>query len=75
MSNLIEKTKSAYEYPLLIKQLFLAPLASNPEQEIVYRDQRSINYRTWQERVHRLAGALTSVGVKPGDTVAVMDYD
>ncbi len=75
MSNLIEKTKSAYEYPLLIKQLFLAPLAYNPNQEIIYRDQLTLTYKSWQERVHRLANALISIGVKPGDTVAVMDYD
>lgn len=75
MSNLIEKTKSAYDYPLLIKQLLLAPLAYNPDQKIVYRDQLTLTYKSWQERVHRLANALSSVGVKPGDTVAVMDYD
>lgn len=75
MGNLIEQTPSAYAYPLLIKQLFLAPMASNPEQEIVYRDQLTISYKTWQERVHRLAGALSSIGVKPGSTVAVMDWD
>ncbi|MEI6677351.1 MAG: fatty acid--CoA ligase [Mariniphaga sp.] len=75
MSNLIEKTKSAYEYPLLIKQLFLAPLENNPNQEIVYRDQLTLTYKTWKERVHRLANALMSTGVKQGDTVAVMDYD
>ncbi len=75
MSNLIEKTKSAYEYPLLIKQLFSAPLANNPDQEIIYRDQLTITYRTWQERVHRLANALTSIGVVQGSTVAVMDWD
>ena len=75
MSNLIEKTNSAYNYPLLIKQLFLSPLANNPGQEIVYRDQLTITYKTWQERVHRLAGALASIGVTQGSTVAVMDYD
>jgi fatty-acyl-CoA synthase len=75
MSNLIEKTNSAYEYPLLIKQLFLAPLGNNPNQEIVYRDQLTITYKTWQERVHRLANALTAIGVKQGSTVAVMDWD
>jgi fatty-acyl-CoA synthase len=75
MSNLIEKTKSAYDYPLLIKQLFLAPLGNNPDQEIIYRDQFSMTYRTWKERVHRLADALTKIGVKHGDTVAVMDWD
>ena len=75
MSNLIEKTRSAYDYPLLIKQLFLSPLANNPDQQIVYRDQLTITYKTWQERVHRLANALASVGVTPGSTVAVMDWD
>ena len=75
MSNLIEKTKSAYEYPLLIKQLFLSPLGNNPDKEIVYRDQLTMTYKTWKERVHRLANVLTSIGVKHGDTVAVMDWD
>jgi len=75
MSNLIEKTRSAYDYPLLIKQLFLSPLANNPDQQIVYRDQLTITYKTWQERVHRLANALASVGVTQGSTVAVMDWD
>ncbi|MCX6221344.1 MAG: fatty acid--CoA ligase [Bacteroidia bacterium] len=75
MGNLIEKTKSAYEYPLLIKQLFEAPLANHPNQEIIYRDQLTITYKVWKERVHRLANALTSVGVVEGSTVAVMDWD
>ncbi len=75
MSNLIEKTKSAYEYPLLIKQLFLSPLSNNPDQEIVYRDQLTLTYKTWQERVHRLANVLSSIGVTQGSTVAVLDYD
>jgi fatty-acyl-CoA synthase len=75
MSNLIEKTKSAYSYPLLIKQLFEAPLANHPDQKIVYRDQLTITYNTWKERVHRLAGALAAIGVTEGSTVAVMDWD
>jgi len=75
MSNLIEKTKSAYEYPLLIKQLFLAPLSNKPNQQIVYRDQLILTYKDWKERVRRLANALTSIGVTQGSTVAVMDWD
>lgn len=75
MSNLIEKTKSAYEFPLLIKQLFEAPLANRPDQEIIYRDQLTITYKVWKERVHRLANALNSIGVVEGNTVAVMDWD
>jgi acyl-CoA synthetase (AMP-forming)/AMP-acid ligase II len=75
MSNLIHITESAYEYPLLIKQLFLAPMGNDPGQKIIYRDKVEISYKTWRERVHRLANALTSIGVKPGNTVTVMDWD
>jgi fatty-acyl-CoA synthase len=50
-------------------------MVSNPDQEIIYRDQLNLTYKAWQERVHRLAGALNSIGVKYGSTVAVMDWD
>ncbi|WP_313178448.1 fatty acid--CoA ligase [Stenotrophomonas sp.] len=65
----------AHAYPLLIKQLLLTPLAVNPGQEIVYGDNVRFDYRTLQARIGQLAGLLTSLGVKPGDTVAVMDWD
>ncbi|MGF6416849.1 fatty-acyl-CoA synthase [Stenotrophomonas sp. AN71] len=65
----------ASAYPLLIKQLLLTPLAVNPDQEIVYGDTVRFDYRTLQERIGRLAGLLTSLGVSHGDTVAVMDWD
>ena len=72
---LIERTSSAYTYPLLIKNLLAYPVVNNPDQEIVYRDHLRFNYRTLRERICRLANALTKLGVKPGDTVAVMDWD
>ncbi len=72
---LIERTSSAYTYPLLIKNLLAYPVVNNPDQEIVYRDQLRFNYRSLRERICRLANALTELGVKPGDTVAVMDWD
>ena len=72
---LIERTSSAYTYPLLIKNLLAYPVVNNPDQEIVYRDQLRFDYRTLRERICRLANALTKLGVKPGDTVAVMDWD
>lgn len=74
-NNLIVRTQSAYAYPLLIKNLFLAPVAENPEQEIVYRDKLRYTYRDFRKRVCRLANVLTQLGVKPGDTVAMMDWD
>lgn len=73
--NIISRTQSAYAYPLIIKNLFLAPAVDNPDQEIVYRGTQRHTYKEFRQRVHKLANALTEMGVKPGDTVAVMDYD
>lgn len=42
--NLIIKTASAYAYPLLIRNLFLAPIAENPEQVTGITDEK------WGER-------------------------
>jgi fatty-acyl-CoA synthase len=74
-ASLIEHTPSAYDYPLLIKHLLHTPLATAPEQEIVYRDISRYTYRTLRQRIGRLATGLAGLGVKPGDTVAVMDWD
>jgi len=75
METLIQKTPSAYDYPLLIKNILLNPCAYNPNQEIVFRDSVRITYSQMRDRVARLASALQEMGVKPGDTVAVMDWD
>ncbi len=73
--DLIESTPSAYGYPLLIKHLLHTPLATNPEQEIVYRDLKRYDYRTLRQRIGQLASGLDGLGVAAGDTVAVMDWD
>ncbi|SDP59109.1 fatty acid--CoA ligase [Desulforhopalus singaporensis] len=73
--NLIPRTPSAYAYPLLIKNLLFAPVADNPDQEIIYADRFRFTYAEFKQRVAKLANALTDLGVKPGDTVAVMDWD
>ncbi|BHH86183.1 fatty acid--CoA ligase [Desulforhopalus sp. 52FAK] len=73
--NLIARTQSAYSYPLIIKNMFLAPIVDNPDQEIIYRDSLRFTYGEFRERVHKLANMLTEMGVKPGDTVAIMDWD
>lgn len=72
---LISRTESAYTYPLLIKNLLQFPVVNCPDQEIVYRDQHRFSYKTLHERICRLANALIDMGVKPGDTVAVLDWD
>lgn len=71
----IPRTHSSYNYQLLVKNMLLCPVVDNPEQEIVYRGSFRYTYRELRQRVQRLANALTSLGVKPGDTVAVMDWD
>ena len=73
--NLIQRTASAYAYPLLIKNLLQAPVVNDPQQEIVYRDQVRFTYAEFKQRVCRLANVLTELGVQPGDTVAVIDWD
>ena len=73
--TMIPRTPSAYDYPLLIKNLLFHPVVNAPEQEIVYRGTSRYTYRDLHSRIKRLANALTDLGVKPGDTVAVMDWD
>jgi len=75
IGNPISRTPSAYDFPLLIKQLWITPLANNPQQEIVYRGDKRYSYREIRARVGRLASTLAGIDVKPGMTVAMMDWD
>lgn len=61
--------------PLLIHRLLERPMSWAPRQTIHYRDQRVLTYLELNERVRRLAGMLTSLGVRPGNPVAVLDWD
>ena len=71
----IDRTPSAYNYQLLIKHLLTSPIARASKNEIVYRDRARFSYPAFVERVHRAANLLTALGVKPGQTVAVMEWD
>ena len=71
----IQAARSAYKYPLLIKQLWHAPLLQAPDQEIVYRGVKRFTYRQLRERIGRLASGLARLGVSAGDTVGVLDWD
>jgi fatty-acyl-CoA synthase len=71
----IERTPSAYSYSLLIKDLLRAPLIYSPHQEIIYRDGMRYDYLTFGKRVSQLANLLKKLGIEPGNTVAVMDWD
>lgn len=66
---------SAYPYQLLIKHLLPTPMIYSPGQEIVYRDIHRYTYTDLGKRVAKLANALARLGVEPGGTVAVMDWD
>ncbi|QKE62439.1 fatty acid--CoA ligase [Aquipseudomonas campi] len=74
-TKIIPPTESANQAPLLIKRLLLSGVRYEKTREIVYRDLVRYNYATFNERVARLANALSDAGVKAGDTVAVMDWD
>lgn len=71
----ITKTQEAYNSSLLLGSLLQAGVRKAPEQEIHYSDQLSFSYRQMNERVQRLADALTTLGITAGHTVAVMDWD
>jgi fatty-acyl-CoA synthase len=75
MAGRVYQPGESYTYPLIIKKLLVTPLMYAPDQEIVYRDKVRMTYRTFNERVQRLANALTKLGLKPGGTVGVLDYD
>ncbi|HOD72668.1 MAG TPA: fatty acid--CoA ligase [Deltaproteobacteria bacterium] len=66
---------SPYRFQLTIKDLLNSPRISARNQEIVYRDRMRYTYNDLFERINRLGSALTDLGVRQGDTVAVFDYD
>lgn len=74
-TRILPPADNAYQYPLLIKQLLLSGPRLRPDQEICYGNRSKYTYTDLIERIHRLANALTDAGVKPGETVAVMDWD
>jgi fatty-acyl-CoA synthase len=74
-THAIEKTPSAYHFPLLIRSLFRSAMSLDTSKEIVQPGVVRRSYREFGERVHRLASALGEIGVTPGQTVAVMDWD
>ena len=73
--RLIQVSPSAYSYPLLLKHIWTSPLLQARAQEVVYRDVKRFSYGDIRDRVGRLASALAAAGVRPGDTVGVMDWD
>lgn len=74
-TKLIPRTPEAYEPPMLIKNILAESIKYEPQREIVYRDLFRMNYTEFNRRTRQLANVLTGLGIKPGDTVAVLDWD
>ncbi|WP_122436484.1 fatty acid--CoA ligase [Pseudomonas viridiflava] len=74
-TRVLPPADGAYQYPLLLKRLLMSGSRYEKTREIVYRDSVRYTYVELNERICRLANALTAAGVKAGDTVAVMDWD
>ena len=70
-----ETTLPLPAFRLLIKHLLASGVGRAPAQEIVHGDRRRLSYRELDERVHRLASGLASLGIAPGNTVGVMEWD
>jgi len=64
-----------YPYPLILKKLLKTPLIYAPEKEIVYENKGRYTYLDLNHRIHRLATGLHKLGIRPGDVIAVLDYD
>jgi acyl-CoA synthetase (AMP-forming)/AMP-acid ligase II len=60
---------------LLIKDLLRFPLMMTGQQEIIYRNRVRYTYDEFARRIARLAHALRKLGIGPGDTVAILDWD
>ena len=71
----INVTPSAYEFPLLIKQLLITPIARASQHQIVSINGLRYGYPELVRRIARLAQTLDRLQVSPGATVAVMDWD
>ncbi|MEC3909216.1 long-chain-fatty-acid--CoA ligase [Sphingobium sp. CR2-8] len=68
-----DQAENAYRYPLLISQL-LSRVDQHGDRHIVSEGQ-TFSYHDLQARVGRLANALSGMGIEPGMTVAVMNWD
>jgi len=62
-------------FNLNLRNLFINTAKNFSDTEIVYRNKRRITYSKFFQRVNGLAAGLRSIGVKEGDTVAVIDWD
>jgi fatty-acyl-CoA synthase len=60
-----------YRYSLIIKKLLATPLRDSPDRQIVYSDRHRYTYKDFEKRTAMLANGLATLGLRPGETVAV----
>ncbi len=65
----------AHDYPLTLGHLLHTAPTCAPTREIVHGARGRYDYRELRRRIGRLAAGLAGLGVGPGATVAVMDWD
>ncbi|WP_372843689.1 fatty acid--CoA ligase [Psychrobacter sp.] len=75
MSNIYHSAPSAYDFPLLVKQLLNRAKTVSQDQEIIYADKKRFTYKDLFNRINRLANVLDGLNLDAGDVVAVMDWD
>lgn len=75
MNELLFSSGTSYEYPLIIKKILTSALRYAPARTICYRDGLTYTYTTLEDRIKRLAGTLSALGVKKGDVVGMIDYN
>ncbi len=63
------------DFNLNIKSTLYYPMRNFSEREIVYRNEERISFGEFYHRIRRIAWGLMSIGVRQGDTVAVIDWD
>tara|TARA_B100000674_G_C37961498_1_gene972235 strand:+ start:1109 stop:2740 length:1632 start_codon:yes stop_codon:yes gene_type:complete len=74
-TKILKPKEPAYQYPLLIKRILEPVLRYEPNQLLYYDQKCERTYSEFYDRVCQLANVLKEMGVKPGDTVAFMDWD
>ncbi|EQB64577.1 MAG: hypothetical protein AMDU3_IPLC00004G0155 [Thermoplasmatales archaeon I-plasma] len=64
-----------FDFNLNLRNLFSNTPRNFSDTEIVYRNKRKTTYSRFFQKVNGLASGLSDIGVKKGDTVAVIDWD
>ena len=62
------------DFKLTVNNLLDSAVRSNGDQQIVY-GKETLTYRQFAKNAKNFAANLRKIGVKPGDRIAVLDYD